>query len=57
MPDIIVCDAFDIPKAERQYGLRAFQRLDLRLLIDAQHNRVIWRIEVEPNDIFDLVNK
>ncbi len=29
MSDVIVCDAFEIPKTERQHGLGTFQCLDL----------------------------
>ncbi len=47
-------EAFDITEAERQDGLGAFKRLDLHLFVNAQHNRMIRRIEVEPDDVFDL---
>jgi len=33
------------------------QRLDLRLLIDAQHDRVLRRRQVEPDDIDDLADQ
>ena len=54
---VIVGDALNIAKPERQNRLRAFQRLNLALLVDAQHDSVIGRIEVEANDVPDLVNQ
>jgi len=33
---------------QRQPGLGPVERLDLRLLVDAQHDRAAWRVEVEP---------
>src|SRR5437899_2776095 len=41
-------------QAER---LGAIQRLDLRLLIDAEHQRAIWRVEVEADDVAHLVDE
>src|SRR5271165_2441924 len=34
-----------------------FERLDLALLIDRQHQRVLWRIDVEANNILNLGGK
>jgi hypothetical protein len=34
--------------------LRPVERLDLRFLIDAQHDSSIRRVEVKPDDIGDL---
>jgi hypothetical protein len=31
--------------------LGAIQRLDLRLLIHAQHDRVLRRIQIQPDDV------
>ena len=42
---------------ERQARLRAVLRLDLRLLIAAQHQRMLGRIEVKPDDVFELVDE
>ncbi len=42
------------PGPDWQDRLRAVQRLDLRLLIHAQHDRVLRRIEVEADDVADL---
>jgi hypothetical protein len=34
-----------------QHRLGAIQRLDLRLLIHAQHDRVLRRIQIQPDDV------
>ena len=39
---------------ERQRGLRQIERLDLRLLVAAQHQRVLRRIQIQPDDRFEL---
>ncbi len=54
MPDVVVRDAFELAKPERQHGLGAFERLDLRFLVDAEHDGVVRRIETEPDDVLDL---
>jgi hypothetical protein len=46
---IVMGDPFDIAQTQRQYRLAAFACLDLRFLVDAQHNGMIRRIEVEPH--------
>jgi hypothetical protein len=43
--------------AQRQRQLRALERLDLRLLVDAQHDRVVWRVEVQADDILHLLRE
>ena len=39
----------------RQARLRAVERLDLALLVDAQHHRLVRRVQVEPHDIDDFL--
>ena len=39
---------------ERQAGLGAIERLDLRFLIDRQHDAMGRRVHVEADEIFDL---
>src|SRR5215469_16736005 len=39
---------------QRQPGLGAVERLDLRFLVDRQHHRVRRRIDVEPDDVIEL---
>ena len=43
------------PLLERQTRLRPIERLDLGLLIDAEHHGPIRRIEIEANDLGDLL--
>jgi hypothetical protein len=43
-----------MPGCIASIGAVAVQGLDLGLLIDAQHHRVLRRGEVEPDDIGDL---
>jgi len=42
-------------RLQRQARLRAVQGLHLALLIDAQNNGLVRRIEIEPNDRFQLL--
>src|SRR6202521_5481920 len=35
----------------RQARLRAIERLNLAFLVDAEHNRLVGRVEVEPDDV------
>ena len=38
----------------RQEGLRAAQRLNLRFLIDAEHDRNSWAVQVQPDHVVNL---
>jgi len=42
---------------DRQRWLGAIQRLDLRLLVHAQHDRVLRRVQIQPDDVDELVLK
>ena len=42
---------------QRQNRRRAVERLDLRLLVDAQDDRGLGRIEIEPDDVAHLVDE
>ena len=44
-------------RAHRQQGTRAIQGLDLTLFVEAEHQRVIRRIEIQPDDVADLLHK
>jgi hypothetical protein len=46
-----VGDPLDVSEPERQQGLRPLERLDLALFIDAEHHRVIGRMQIEPGNI------
>jgi hypothetical protein len=45
------------PGHERQDRRRAVERLDLRLLIEAQNDPGVGRVEVEPYDVAHLVDE
>ena len=56
MPLIVMgTSLFGLPRPHRQQRLGTVQRLDLRFLIDAEHQRAIRRVEVKANDVVDLV--
>ncbi len=40
---------------EREARLGSVERLNLRLLINTKHDRPVWRIEVKPDDLGDLL--
>ena len=54
---IIVSSALRLAGPHRQHGGRARQRLDLRLLVDAQHHGTMRRSQVQANDVPDLVDE
>jgi len=51
---VVVRHAGRKPRPHREDRLRAVQRLDLRLLVDAQHQRPLRWVEVEPHDVGQL---
>lgn len=54
MAPVVVGHGRRAPLLQRQPGLRPVQRLDLGFLVDAQHDRTVRRVEVEPHDLGDL---
>ena len=46
--DVAVRDAFDVAESEGQEGLGVFQGLDLALLVDAQDQGMVGRVEAGP---------
>src|SRR2546426_8903310 len=57
MAGVVVRDAFDVPEAQGQIRLRAFERLNLALLVHAEHEGMIRRIEVEADDVADFLDE
>ncbi len=55
--DGVVGDAFHVAKTHGQQGLGAVQSLDLGLLIDAVHHRLVGRIQVQADDVANLFDK
>ena len=57
MAGIVVRAALGLARAHGPERLRAIQRLNSRLLIDAQHHRVLRWIHVEPDDVPHLLDE
>lgn len=57
VPFVIVRHRATTALLHRQSRLRAVERLNLRLLVDAQHKRFIRRIEIQPDYVIDLLDK
>jgi hypothetical protein len=54
---VVVGAALGLARAHRQQGLRPVKRLNLRLLIDAQHDGALRRIEIERDDVAHLLDQ
>ena len=54
---VVMRDAFEVAHAHRQDRLGALQGLDLALLVDAEDQRLVRRIEVEPHDIAHSIHE
>ena len=54
MPDVVVGAPLGLPGLHRQRLLGPVQRLDLGLLVDAEHDRVLRRVQVQPDHVGDL---
>ena len=57
VPFIVVRDAFDIPQSHGKHGLRTLKSLDLALFINAENDGVLWRTNVQTNNIPDFFDK
>ena len=57
VPDIIVGHRFRPPLLHRQTRLAAVERLNLRFLVDRQHQAVRRRIEIEPDHVAQFGGK
>src|SRR5208283_313287 len=55
--NIIMAAAFHLPGTHGQQRLRAIQRLDLRLLVYAQHQRAVRWVQTKPHNIAHLVDE
>ncbi|HSB68840.1 MAG TPA: hypothetical protein VLT62_05870 [Candidatus Methylomirabilis sp.] len=54
MAHVLIRPAAGLPGAQRQQGLRPVQRLDPRLLIDAEHQGILRRVQVQADDVEEL---
>ena len=52
---VVVGAPLGLARAHWQPRLRPIKRLDLRFLIHAEDERLIWRMEIEPDDIADFL--
>ena len=57
MPLIIMGPPLGLAGPQRQQRLGAIERLDLALLIHAQHDSALGRIEIKTDDITHLLDK
>jgi hypothetical protein len=51
------CRSLRLSEDQREQRLPAFERLDLRLFVDAEHHCMVGRLQVEPNDIAHFFDK
>jgi hypothetical protein len=57
MPPVIVGHAFDVAQPDGQHGLSAFQRLNLALLVHAQHYRVFRGMQIQAHDVAHFLHE
>ena len=57
VPHVIMGLGANVPDPQGQTGLRAFERLALRFLVAAHHQRLVRRVEIKPDDIPELLFK
>ena len=57
MPVIVMRAPLDLAGPHRHERLRPVQRLDLRFFVDAEHGRMLRRIQIQPDDIPHLVDE
>ena len=57
MPLVVMGAPLNLPRPHRQQRLGTIQRLDLRFLIDAEHQRPIRRVEIETDDVAHLLEE
>ena len=57
MAHVIVGPSFGLAEIHRQDGLRALQRLDLRLLVDREDHGIRRRRHVQPDHVPDLLHE
>ena len=55
--DVVVGAPLGHAGHHRQHRRRAVQRLDLALLVHAQHQRLLGRVQIQPDDVADLVDE
>ena len=54
---VVVCAPLGSTRQHRQQRRRAVERLNLRLLVDAQHDGVRRRVDIQAHDVAHLVDQ
>ena len=54
---VVMRPPLHLARPHRQQRLGAVQRLDLRLLVDAEHQRLVRRGQVQADDVAHLVDE
>ena len=57
VPFVVMATALDLSGAHGQKRRSAIQRLNLALLVHAQNQRSVGRVQIEADDVADLVDK
>ena len=57
VPFVIVRHCFCSSSLERERWLRPVERLDLALLVHAEDQGILWWIEVQADDVFELLDE
>src|SRR6266581_3967614 len=54
---VIVRHGFATAFLQRQTGLRPIQRLNLAFLVNRKHDRLLRRVEIQPDNVFQLLDE
>ena len=57
MPFVVVRHRSCTPLLDRQTRLRTVERLNLALLIDREDERVLWRVEIKADNVFEFLHE
>ena len=57
VPHVAVGHPLHVAQAHRHGGLRPLERLDLALLVDAERQRMVGRVEVQPRNVAHLLDE
>lgn len=55
--DVVMGNPLHVPEPHRQHWLGTLERLDLALLVDTQHQGVLWRIQIQLDDVEHLFDE
>ena len=57
VPLVVLRAGRDLTGPQREHGMGPVEGLDLRLLVDREHQRVVGWVQVEPDDVDDLLGE